>query len=305
MTEIVPVVDSKVVVVIPAYNEERFIGSVVLKLKQYTDTILVIDDGSTDCTAEIAESAGATVIRHEQNSGKGVALNTGFSAAKEFSPTVVITFDGDYQHRAEELMAVAEPVLNGEADIVVGSRYMGDSSDVPVQRVIGHWGFTSLTNVLSGTWLSDSQSGFRAFSANAINAFVFSSSSFSVESEMQFLAKDHRLKVVEVPITISYPDPPKRAVLSHGLIVLNGLIKLVSQHRPLLFFSVSGLGILLLGTILGIWVTYNYDQNEQLAIGTALLVVLMLVVGTSVFITGITLHTIRSLRLEIAQMLEK
>lgn len=290
------------VVVIPAYNEERFIGSVVLKTRQIVDTVIVVDDGSRDSTAEIAAAAGAVVVRHEGNKGKGAALNTGFLKAKEYTPEVVITLDGDWQHLPEEMALVAAPVLEGGADIVVGSRYLEKSSDVPVQRVIGHWGFTSLTNIISGVSLTDSQSGYRAFSPTALEALTFSSRSFSVESEMQFLAKDHKLKVVEVPITIRYVDKPKRSVLSHGLVVLNGILRLVAQHRPLLFFAVPGVFMLLVGLLLGVWVVYNYWLHENLAVGTALVVVIMLLTGIFLLFTGIVLHSLRVMMAEIKEL---
>lgn len=290
------------VVVIPAYNEERFIGSVVLKTRQIVQTVIVVDDGSRDSTAEIAEAAGAVVVRHEGNKGKGVALNTGFLKAKEYTPEVVITLDGDWQHMPEEMALVAAPILEGGADIVVGSRYLEKSSDVPVQRVIGHWGFTSLTNIVSGVSLTDSQSGYRAFSPAALEALTFSSNSFSVESEMQFLAKDHKLKVVEVPITIRYVDKPKRNVLSHGLVVLNGILRLVAQHRPLLFFAVPGVFTLLGGLLLGVWVVYNYWLHENLAVGTALIVVILMLTGVFLLFTGIVLHSIRVVVAEIKEL---
>lgn len=290
------------VVVIPAYNEERFIGSVVLKTRQIVNTVIVVDDGSRDSTAEIAEAAGAVVVRHEGNKGKGVALNTGFLKAKEYAPEVVITLDGDWQHMPEEMTLVAAPILEGGADIVVGSRYLEKSSDVPVQRVIGHWGFTSLTNIVSGVSLTDSQSGYRAFSPAALEALTFSSNSFSVESEMQFLAKDHKLKVVEVPITIRYVDKPKRNVLGHGLVVLNGILRLVAQHRPLLFFAVPGVFTLLGGLLLGVWVVYNYWLHENLAVGTALIVVILMLTGVFLLFTGIVLHSLRVVVAEIKEL---
>jgi glycosyltransferase involved in cell wall biosynthesis len=290
------------VVVIPAYNEERFIGSVVLKTRQLVPTVIVVDDGSRDATAEIAQAAGAVVVRHEQNKGKGAALNTGFLKAKEYAPEVVITLDGDWQHLPEEMALVAAPILDGSADIVVGSRYLEKNSDVPVQRVIGHWGFTSLTNVVSGVSLTDSQSGYRAFSPAALEALTFSSRSFSVESEMQFLAKDHKLRVVEVPITIRYVDKPKRSLLSHGLVVLNGILRLVAQHRPLLFFAVPGIFTLLAGLLLGVWVVYNYSLYETLAVGTALIVVILMLTGVFLLFTGIVLHALRLVVAEIKEL---
>lgn len=139
----------KIVAIVPVYNEERFIGSVVLKTKEYASTVLVVDDGSTDGTAAVAKAAGAEVIRHEQNQGKGAALNTGFHRARELAADAIVTLDGDGQHFPEELCLVIQPILDGQADIVVGSRYLENTSDVPQRRVWGHRFFNLITNQLS------------------------------------------------------------------------------------------------------------------------------------------------------------
>lgn len=291
----------RVVAVIPAYNEERFIGSVVLKTLQYVDEVFVVDDGSKDATAEIAELAGAIVVRQE-NAGKGVALNTGFKKAMELIlPAVIVTMDGDWQHMPVEIPRVIEPILKGEADMVVGSRYLEQTSDVPKQRVLGHWFFTTLTNTVSGTNLTDSQSGFRAFSLEAARRIDFDSAGFSVESEQQFIAKDHGLRVVEVPITILYHDKPKRNVMKQGFEVLNGILRLVGQHRPLLFFTSLGLGSLLLGLLMWIAVINSYNNNEELAVETALVALLLSIAGTVALFTGIILHSLRGLIIDFVQ----
>lgn len=293
----------RTVAVVPAYNEERFIGSVILKAKEFLDEVIVVDDGSEDDTALIAKAAGATVISHAQNMGKGVALTTGFDAALFCNPEVIVTFDGDWQHVLEEVPVVIKPILDGKADLVVGSRYLASAKGVPKQRIVGHWGFTSVTNIFSGVYLTDSQSGFRAFSPRAVERINFTSQSFSVESEMQFLAKDHKFTVMEVPITIRYHDAPKRNVLWHGWIVLNGLIRLISQHRPLMFFTIAGLSLFTVGVILGLWVVAIYNQHQELATGTSLLVLLFSLSGIFLVFTGVVLHAIRAFRVEIHELL--
>ncbi|MCC6613758.1 MAG: glycosyltransferase family 2 protein [Anaerolineae bacterium] len=294
-----PMPTEGLIAIIPAHDEARYIGSVVLMTRKHVETVIVIDDGSTDATAEVAEAAGALVLRHPQNAGKGVALNTGFVKARELNPRVVITLDADWQHLPEEIDRVIAPVLRGDADIVVGSRYLDVTSEVPKARVLGHWGFTSVTNAISGVSLTDSQSGYRAFSPAALKVLVFSSTSFSVESEMQFLARNHNLRVLEVPITIRYLDKPKRNLFSHGWLVLNGLIRLVAQHRPLLFFGVPGVILLVTGLVLGWQVVDVYNRFENLAVGTALIVVLLLLGGVFFLFTGIILHALRILVDEI------
>jgi len=120
------------VVVIPAYNEDRFIGSVVLKTRRYFPTVVVIDDGSTDDTASVAEAAGAVVIRHDCNQGKSAAIETAFKHARSLSPKAVVMLDGDGQHHPEDITYVLQPILEGQADIVVGSRFLQMRNHIPV-----------------------------------------------------------------------------------------------------------------------------------------------------------------------------
>jgi glycosyltransferase involved in cell wall biosynthesis len=291
----------RVVAIVPAHNEERFIGSVVLKTRKYVDEVIVVDDGSSDGTAEVAEAAGAIVIRHERNQGKGAALNSGFGKARDLGPEAIVTLDGDWQHLVDELPLVVAPVLEGQADVVVGSRYLENNSGVPLHRILGHRAFTFLTNLVSGVHVTDSQSGFRAFSPRAAAAAEFSSAGFSVESEMQFLARQHQLKVVEVPITSRYQDKAKRSVVGHGVRVLNGILQLVGQHRPLLFFGVPGLAGLLIGVAWGIWVVAIYRRSQTLAVGYALISVLLTTLGSWSLFTGIILHSLRALLLELVR----
>jgi glycosyltransferase involved in cell wall biosynthesis len=287
--------DPYVVAIIPAYNEERYIGSVVLKTQEYTDQVIVVDDGSADRTASIAGLAGAQVVRHGVNQGKGTALNTGFRAARSLHPQAIVILDGDGQHLPEEVPYVLAPILAGDADIVVGSRYLRNPCSVPRHRVWGHRAVNLLTDLGSGVSVSDSQSGFRAFSPRAVEAISFSSTGFSVESEMQFLARDHGLRIVEVPITADYTDRPKRSVLNHGLKVLNGVLRLMGQYRPLLFFGVPGLAVLLVGLGWGVHAVDLLPRSQTLAAAYALLAVLLAVLGSLSLFTGITLHSVRGI----------
>ena len=285
----------RVVIVIPAYNEERFIGSVVLKLRAYPVTIVVVDDGSSDQTALIAQAAGAEVIRHDCNQGKGAALNTGLRAARQLEPDVLVLIDGDGQHLPEQLPRLVEPVLSGEADLVVGSRYLLRPVGVPRHRVWGHRFFSWLTRSASGVPVSDSQSGYRALSPRACREDLFHSTGFSVESEMQFQAHELGLRVMEVPVTIRYTDKPKRPVWQQGLVVLNGVIKLTGQYRPLFFFGVPGALLLVVGVGFAFWVVQRFLEVGQIAIGTALFSLLASMFGLIMLSTGFTLHSVRGL----------
>ena len=291
--------DLNVVVVIPAFNEERFIGSVVIKASHFAKTVIVVDDGSGDATSQIAKDAGAIVISHQDNLGKGAALNTGFCAARQYNPQVVACMDGDGQHMPEEIDKLIKPIVLQGADIVIGSRYLEKTCNVPWHRTMGHRVFNFLTRLTSGVSVSDSQSGFRAFSPRAVEVLSFCLQDFSVESEMQFLAQEHGLWVEEVPATIRYMDPPKRSVLVHGMQVLNGLLRLAGQHRPLVYFGASGGIALMIGIGSGIRVMEIFRRTSQLAVGTALISVMFSMIGTIMISTGFTLHSIRALLLNL------
>jgi glycosyltransferase involved in cell wall biosynthesis len=290
---------ANVVAVIPAYNEERFIGSVVLKASLHAQSVIVIDDGSTDATADIARAAGAIVIRHSTNRGKGVALNSGFSRARDLEPDVVVTLDADGQHVPEQIEMVVSPVLSGTSDIVVGSRYLEPHSSVPQHRIWGHRFFNSVTRGVSGLDVTDSQSGFRAFSPRALDSLNFSSNSFSVESEMQLLAREHELSVSEVSITIHYLDAPKRSVVGQGLSVLHGIMKLTGQYRPLFFFGVPGILLLLIGLAAGFWVIDIYRSSHTLPVGYTVLSGMVTTIAVLTLYTGVILHSVRGLLLTL------
>ncbi len=295
-------VPDKVVAVIPAYNEERFIGSVVLKARQYVDSVIVVDDGSADDTATIARNAGAVVVQHRINRGKGAALNSGFSKARELGAQTVALLDGDGQHRPDDIPRLVRPVLEGRADMVIGSRYLGVESDIPLYRRVGQQIVTTLTNVSSGVYSTDSWSGYRAFSRRALECIYFQEDGWGVDPEFQFQAGELGLRVAEVPIVAIYEEPAKRNPIPHGVRTVNAILRLVGQHRPLLFFSSAGLLILCAGFLAGLWVVNVYNATKVLAIGTTLLCLLLSIIGTLTLFTGFILHSTRGLILEFSRL---
>ena len=164
----------KIITLMPAYNEEVPIGSMVLLARQYCDQVIVIDDGSQDRTAEVAGKAGAIVIIHKKNTGKGGALKTGFEAAVNNSADIIVTIDADGQHNPSEIPKLIAPIVSGEADIVNGSRYLsGNKKDTPIYRRIGQTVLDKATNIDCGLSLTDTQSGYRAFSAKILTFSTF------------------------------------------------------------------------------------------------------------------------------------
>jgi len=283
-----------IVALIPAYNEERFIGSVVLKARHFVDQVVVVDDGSHDLTADLAGEAGAEVIRHMQNQGKAGALNTGLAYLRTLNVAAVVLLDGDGQHDPAAIPALVAPILSGQAEFVIGSRFIGLDSNTPRWRIFGQQALTTATNFASGVPVTDSQTGFRALSPRAVAEMTFRTTGFSVESEMQFLIKRHALTIHEVPIQVNYDEKPKRNPVTHGLQVINGIVRMVSQNRPLFFFGVPGLLLMVGGVLLAVLVIDRYNAFEKLAIGTAILSMALIMLGALTAFTGLILHTIRA-----------
>jgi glycosyltransferase involved in cell wall biosynthesis len=292
---------AEVLVAIPAHNEDRYIGSVVLKLRTAGYQVLVVDDGSTDLTAELAAAAGARVVTHAANQGKAAAVRTAFAEARKAGVDALVLLDGDSQHDPLEVEQVVEPVMAGRADMVVGSRFAGVRSPIPRWRMVGQHALTLATNVGSGVPVTDSQSGFRAFSRRALEGMRMQHVGFSVESEMQFEAKALGLTVEEVPITVHYQLAAKRNPVKQGVDVVDAVLRLVAQHRPLLFFSLPGVLLFVAGLALGLVVVRIYEATLTLAIGYALITVLLTVVGMLATFIGIMLHTVRALFVEFAK----
>jgi len=225
--------EQKIVVGIPAFNEEQAIAEVVRGSLPHAASVVVIDDGSTDLTPIRAVRAGATVIRHRANCGKGAAVSALFQYAMEHHADVLVLLDGDGQHDPTEIPAVAAPCLAGWADIVVGSRFIVAESETPFVRRVGQSAFNVMTSLATGVRCSDSQSGFRAFSRRAFCAMRLSETSFSVECEMQFECRARGLTLAEVPISCRYDAPPKRNILIHGWDVFSRLSAMTARRRTL------------------------------------------------------------------------
>jgi len=193
------------IVVIPAYNEEKNIGKVLTGVRKYTQNIIVVDDGSKDKTSQIARDCGANVIRHFINRGLGGALGTGIKAALEQQADIILTLDADGQHDPDEIPKLVEPIKNGEADIVIGSRFL-QKQKMPVFRRVGNYFFNLFTFFLFGIKSTDSQSGMRAFNRKVGESLEIYTSGMEVSSEIIKEIKQQDFRVKEVPIKAIYTD---------------------------------------------------------------------------------------------------
>jgi glycosyltransferase involved in cell wall biosynthesis len=283
---------SAITALLPAYNEEVSIGSVVLRTRQYADRVVVIDDGSSDRTAEVALLAGAEVLRHEKNQGKGVALKTGFSSLN--GAAVIVTIDTDGQHDPSDIPRLVEPILRGEADMVNGSRYLnGNKKDTPLYRRLGQVVLDTATNLDSGLAVTDSQSGFRAFTGAAKGVFRFRQNGLAIESEMLADAAAAGLRIKEVEIGVRYDvDGSSEHPVAHGVRVLLKVLHDMELRRPLYYFTVPGLVMAGAGVLMGLEFLRIFAHGGSLQYGPTLLMVLLTLIGSFMALTGVILHSI-------------
>ena len=281
----------KVVVAMPAFNEERYIGTLVLKARKYADSVIVVDDGSRDGTAEIANLAGAFIIRHPENKGKGAAIQSILDEVKKEMPDVLILLDADSQHDPDEIPRLIKPVLDGY-DLVVGSRELVKNR-IPFLRRIGQKILLQSTRTLTRNKITDSESGFKAFSRKAIAELELSQNGFAVESEMIAIAEEKNLKITEVPISVQYKgDSSTLNPFRHGLGVLTQIMGMISERRPLFFFGILGGIFTICGLIAGIRTLEIFTADRVMPMGTIMLAVLFLIIGIFCIFTGIILHTL-------------
>ena len=204
--------------IIPAFNEEKDIAGIVKRTKKYVKKVVIVDDGSNDKTSRYAEKAGAIVLRHIINLGKGAALKTGCDFAIKKSAALIVVLDADAQHNPDNIPKFLEKL--DKCSIVFGYRKL--SSKMPFVLRFGNWFISDITRLLYGINLKDTQCGFRAFTAEAYKKLRWNASDYSMESEMIARAGKQNLKYVQIPIETIYSDRYKGTTIIDGMkIVLN------------------------------------------------------------------------------------
>lgn len=221
-----------VILAIPAFNEGHTIEAVVRQAARHVGRVVVVDDGSTDLTSARAERAGATVLRHPSNLGKGAAIQTAIRWARSQDEVEALALmDGDGQHDASDLPRLIRALVDLQLDIVVGSRFLG-CHNAPLYRLFGLHVLSASAHLGSGVPLTDSQSGYRVLSRRAIDRLALRESGFAVESEMQFEAARLGLRVGEISIEIRYAGTPRRSPVVHGVSVLLATLWMTAVRRP-------------------------------------------------------------------------
>jgi glycosyltransferase involved in cell wall biosynthesis len=289
-----------IVACIPAYNEERIISDIVIRTKKFVDEVIVCDDGSSDKTAKNAKEAGAYVISHTQNKGKGAAMKSLFEHVKQIDADVIITMDGDGQFLPEEIPKLLDSLLENKSDIVIGYRF-DDKTQMPMYRKVGNKLLDKATNMASNLPFRDTQSGFRAYSKKAISLINFSSDGFSADSEILINAAKNNLKISEEKVTVLYDTGGRTSTknpISHFTIVLTSILEIITINHPLRYLGIPGVLFLVLGSILSISVITIFNDTRYFSIPTTLLALGSLMTGlllllVSVLLFGITRLTKR------------
>lgn len=278
---------------IPAYNEEKTIGRVVVRAQAFVDEVVVCDDGSRDMTADIAEKLGAKVIRHGRNLGKGEAFRSLFSACREMRADIMVTLDGDNQHEPSEIPQLVEPLAKGEADVVVGARFHENNKAIPTHRRVGN----KLLNAVTLAGVSDTQSGFRAYNRKAVQALHPSESGMGVDSEILMDASRQGLRIVEVPVSVKYGigKTSTHNPVYHTMDVFTSAIKLTSVRHPMTFYGIPGLVVTAAGFYFVIHAYLIFLSTQlltDLVFTYALIGFSIGIVGLFTFFTGIILFTL-------------
>jgi len=281
----------KITIGIPAFNEEKNIAGIILKLKKITDDIIVCDDGSNDLTGEIAKKFGVELIKHEKNLGYGSAIKSIFNKAKEFDNDVLVTFDADGQHQIEDISKVIEPIISNQVDVVIGSRFLKETDDVPGYRKLGIKLITKVTNLSIKQSLTDSQSGFRAYSKSVLEKLNLTDKGMGISTEILIKSSNHGFKIAEIPIKISYEgETSSQNPVTHGTSVLASTIKFTSIERPLIFYGIPSLIFLVLGSVFS-YLSFEYyaevgSLNTNLTLigaGSFLIAIVLLISSVLLF----------------------
>ena len=280
---------------IPAFNEEKNIGKVIVTLKKITNDIIVCDDGSNDLTKEIAEGLGVKVISHTKNMGYGEAIKSIFNEAKKKEADILVTFDADGQHRPEDIMSLTKPIIDQQAEVVIGSRFLKNETNMPKYRKIGVKVLTKVTNMSIKENLTDSQSGLRAYQKKVLQNISLTDSGMGISTEILIKSHQKEFRIVEVPIQILYgEDTSTHNPISHGTSVLLSTIKYTSIQHPLKFYGIPAVIFLLIGLSFMIWTFQIYAESTTVITNIVLVGIGTLLLGSVLLISAILLYSLVS-----------
>ena len=285
----------KITIGIPAYNEEKNIAKIIVQLKKVADQILVCDDGSTDSTSEIAESLGAIVIKHPKNLGYGSAIRSIFLKSREINAEILVTIDADGQHKIEDVKKVTKPIVDGQADISIGSRFLEEGDNAPKYRKLGINIITKVTNSSLSEKITDAQSGFRAYNNKVLQSLTPSDSGMGISTEILIKSSNLGLKIAEVPTEIQYEgETSSQNPISHGTGVLISTLKYISIERPLVFYGIPSFIFFIIGLTFTFFAVQYYAEIGRLNTNLTLIAGGTLLIGVVLVVTTILLYSLVS-----------
>ncbi|HEU5221617.1 MAG TPA: glycosyltransferase family 2 protein [Candidatus Nitrosotalea sp.] len=281
---------------IPAYNEEKTIGDIVKRSLQHSDKVIVVDDGSSDGTANVAKQNGATVISHQKNQGYGAAVITLFDRARQENADILTIIDGDGQHDPGQIPLLVSTLQENNVDVVIGSRFLDDKSGTPGYRKRGIKIITSAANFGADFKVSDAQSGFRSYSKRAIDSIHPTETGMSVSTEILLKISNKGLSVAEVPITVSYNgDSSTEHPVPHGIAVLLNTLKFISVKHPIPFYGFPGIALVIIGSVLGYQFLDAYLNKQTIFLGSLMASIILFLVGTILCVTAVILFSMATL----------
>jgi len=279
---------------IPTFNEEGVIEKVIEKTLHHVDKVIVCDDGSSDNTVQKAKDAGAHVLIHEKNLGKGAAMKTLFEYVKKNQADIIVTIDGDGQFLPEEIPQLIIPILEKKADIVIGYRFE-DNEEMPAYRKFGNKMLDKMTNLATDLPFRDTQSGFRAYTKNAIEQIEFITNGFGADSEILVSASKKGLKISERKVTVLYDTGSKTSTknpISHTTGVISSLIELIALQKPLRYLGIPGIVLLIIGVIYSGVVIAIFNETRFFSVPSTLVALGSLMVGLILLLTSLVLFVI-------------
>ena len=287
---------SKIAIGLPAFNEEKNIASIITQLKKKYTLIIVCDDGSSDLTSEIAKEMGAIVVRHNTNLGYGAAIRSLFLKANQLNCDILVTFDSDGQHKISDIENVIKPIQSKEANIVIGSRFLGNvEGNLPTYRKLGIKAITNLVNSNTGNNITDSQSGFRGYDKITLEKIVPSDSGMGVSTEILIKANKQNFKITEVPITILYQEEiSSQQTLSHGTSVILSTMKFISIEHPLKFYGIPGILFLAIGLFFIVWTIQEFTIGGSIITNISIIGIGSTILGSILTMTSILLYSVVS-----------
>lgn len=282
-----------IIVTIPAYNEELTIAQLIRDIKRVMNNlgkeykIVVVDDGSTDNTAEIAKNSGAIVVSHPKRYGLAETFRTELEQCLRLGADVIVHIDADYQYLPEEIPKLLECIDKGY-DIVLGSRFKGKIEFMPIIKKIGNKLFSKVVTQITGIKITDSQTGFRAFTKDVAKIRLTSNHTYTQEQIIR--AVKRKFRVTEVPVHFKQRKGKSKLIknpFEYGVKACINILRVYRDNEPLKFFGIIGTALFSIGIIIGLWLVFTFLRKGFIGrTPTLILCVLLLITGIQIIIFG-------------------